>query len=272
MVYMTVGLLLTGCSSSSLDTSPVIATFEGQTLTLLALQERLPLTEGLDSATKAQEVIRTWKLEVLMAEEGKARATETQKATILRRLQNTENRLYQQIWEDAIAGQITDSSVTRTELEAYYKAHLEQFTAQTNLYNYYYVITNNKDTPELRQRLPSDTPEDVKKVVDWCRTEARDFKKQDAYLDISAIKALEKQAGPYVDFATLPPKSPVKVISRKDGATEWLYFFYMKDYVPKGKYIPLDGILDQVRSAYLAELRLEHISQARQTLSKAKGL
>lgn len=248
------------------DTDSVVATWGKAELHQSELQRYLPA--GLnrqDSATWAKAYLQQWAEEqaLVAAAEEKLEDLDTRIAAAKAAF---ERRLKILAWEDAVLAEKFDSTVSEKAIAEYYKANVDQFTTTEDLIQYRYVGTQNRDTPQLRERLMSEKPEDKRIVETWCRQHANAQHLSDAYLPADALTAVEKKFGG-MPLRTFPSGSPVVVTLDATLTPPELHFFFLKDRIPAGQAAPLRRVRSAILNILLQQRRAAILQEARSAVT-----
>lgn len=253
-VFLLAGLW--GCEGAS-DDSPVLARFEGQELRLATAQALLP--SGLspeDSTELYQRFVEQWKLQQALAHKALQTLPEIE-AQIAPRVADYRHQLLAQALYDHLLAQNLDTTLRPEAIKAYYDSRRQEFVAPTYLYQYYYVKTDNEDTPQLRKRLASPDPADIEVVRDWVKTHPCTYHLSDDWVEADMLEPISQEIG--VIIQAIWPGSPVLYTTSVVKGVKYFHALYLKGRVQPGEPLPLELVEPRIRQILLNQRRQELI-------------
>ncbi len=255
LVLLTCSLGLFACGDDDgADESPVVARLGDAELRQAEVAAHLPSgLSAVDSTKMAERYIRTWAAEAALAQEANERI-ETLEADIEGRLKAYERQLKIEALKQQVVNERLNKKVTKQELEQYYNANPEAFKANTTYYKYYYLSTQNRDTPQLRERLMFKNETDRKIVRDWLKQYGIKYKIDESYREASAVQALDSLF-PVYNLMTIPEKAPVTVYLNPNFDPVKLHFIYFDDIVRPGELKPLSMVEPLIKAMILQQRR-----------------
>lgn len=260
------GFLLIACEDGGEETGEPVATFGDYTLTDRELARQIP--PGLaadDSLEFARNYIENWILHHALAQAALEKNPEAEQL-IAHELEYHRSILLAEQWRDEVLATQLDTVVTFEEVDQYYKNNIEQFTAEDNLYQFYYVRTDEPETtPQLRQRLGSEDAEDRRIIKEWAEENADRIKYDERYLGPEALQTIQ-QNFPNQNLAAVPPGSPVAVSANFVDGKKIVYFFFMRDVIRKGEPLPIERVAVEIRQLLLNKRKNQLLETAEQNL------
>ena len=259
-IFCITGLLLSACADEPADDSPVVATMGDAALRQSEVSQHLP--PGLspeDSAKMAKRYIQNWAAEIALTEKADERIEDLD-AQIESRLQAYARQLKIRLLKQQVLSERLNTKVSREELEQYYNANPGAFKANTTYYKYYYFSTQNRDTPQVRERLRFENEADRQIVTDWLKQYGIDYKIDDSYREASAVQALDSLF-PVYNLMMLPAKGPVKAHLNPNYDPVKLHFIYIDDIVRPGELKPLSMVSPLIKAMILEKRRRKIIDE-----------
>jgi len=245
-------LSLTGCGNKDPE-SPVVARYRDAVLTQADLKAAMPagLTQA-DSANFAQNYLQQWYLEQIVAAKALEDLPDLEQK-VQKRVDDYRRKLLMVEYYAYLVEQQMNPNVTQNVLVKYYEEHKAQFVADADLYQYYYIKTNNEDSPQIRKRLVSGNADDLNVVRQWVEKNASTYKLDDQWYESAQVEAIETVA--QQPLRTLPPGSPVVYFTSTENDKPVYHFFYLKGVVAKGQPMPLENVRQQITDIVLSQRR-----------------
>lgn len=223
-----------------------------------------------DSTAFLRQLAEQWVQDAALADRALAEMPELE-ARVNRQLEQTRLSLLAHFYVERLVEQQLDTVVGFEEVDQYYKANAQQFTSPTNLYQFYFVKTRHADTtPQLRERLASENPEDRRIIKEWANQYATDLRFTDEYSDEATYLGYQSEFPAYA-LLGIPPRSGVVVNAVFDSTnTKVLSFLYVRDVIRAGQPQPLASVAVQIRNIILSQRRIElHRKLRAQALQQA---
>ncbi|HHH49596.1 MAG TPA: hypothetical protein ENK52_01305 [Saprospiraceae bacterium] len=257
--------ILFGCTSKN-KTIPkkedvLLATVYNRSLYLSEIKEMIPSNASKEDSTLfLNAYVERWVRENLLMHE--AELNIPQDSNIDQLVRDYRASLIQHNYEQVLISLELDSTISATELMAFYEKNKNQYKLDGAIVRCRFIklpLTAPAQS-ELNQLWKSDKAEDFVKLIDYCNRNATAY-----LLEDSVWYQLD-------DIISEIPKSllsNVSMSSRKDFKLEdenYKYFYKRFDYIPKGEIAPLAFIEKKASSTILQKRKLKLLEKKKEEI------
>lgn len=178
ILFLTLLLLTAGCDVlKQEEEKPVIASVKDHNLFLEELVEALPenLSES-DSLNFVNGFIEAWATRMLLLDKAELNLTEPEK-DVAAQLEQYRSSLLIYKYQRQLIGQLLDTAITDSQIEAYYNNNKDNFELQSNIARALLVILDikSKDVDKVRNWMRSDSDEKREQLEEYCAQHAQSF-------------------------------------------------------------------------------------------------
>lgn len=260
--------LMTGCGSKEkvLDNT-VIAEYGDEILYKYELDRRVPTyLSGKDSMEYVEMYINDWLSMNAIKEKAENEIPNLEKE-IEADVKNTRMTLIKTKYEDWLIKQQLDTVISVQEMRDYYKKYPDKFSANTTLYQYFYVETTQSNPSQVVSLMNSGTPDDLNKLIKWCEDNATAYR-----LDSTATNEsqLNEIAGGFPGGNLMKAKPGIIQNYKYTDENKKTYsrFFKLLRIVEKGQTIPFAANKDKISIYILTQRKNDLIEQTEDALMK----
>lgn len=258
-VIMFTVLLLGGCKgffSKTDSTSPVVASYRDNSLTLNQLNNYVPEGVSLeDSIRYSKYYIDQWVKEQAISDVAMKEIPDLENQ-IEFKVNDYRRKLVLNEYTSFLIKQKLDTAISKNRIREYYRIERKNFTSQEMLFSYFYIVVGNKSITGLKSMMRSDEEEELANLLTWAGENSLDYKLDSHYVDEAEIDLISKGY-----FGNLK-KSRIGKLIRWNGVKQGQqrkYFFKLLDIVDVGEPLPLSLTEDRIRSILLNERKIKLI-------------
>jgi hypothetical protein len=258
--------LLLSCKNFSLTEKPEkVAIVGDQTLYKNQLSGIVPEgIKGADSLAIIKKWIDNWVLEQLLIQKAEENLKDELK-DFEKQLNDYRKSLLIFTYENEIAKNLSDTSITNTQIRAYYDENRENFLLNDNIIRVNYIITGIKgsDAGKLKRLISSSKENDKNQLSEFCSNNAyKCFTEDSVWMKLSDLqKDIPLNLQNEEQYMTKG-----KLIELKDSSL--LYILYIKDAKQRRETAPLEEVKENIKSILLNKRKLKFIEKMRQDLYK----
>lgn len=258
-------MVLSSCemAQDKLHRGHIVARIGFDVLYSTDLEEVIPPgTSPEDSVAIASKYIDSWALSKLLTLKAEKNLSKSDK-DVSTQVEEFRNNLLGYRYEKFYIESRLDTVVTRKEMEEYYGAHSENFTAQQTLLKgrAITVLTKSPFYEAFKSSYQVTDESAVAELNELCRASA------ERYTDFNGgwvpVSVFSKEAG--MDAAQFEKlvsgKSAVEV--REDGVTR---FIFVGDRIPQGAVTPLEYNVEHIREIIISKRKQDILSGLEQDL------
>ncbi len=260
---------MTACAGDSTPGDEVLVKF-GE-VELLREEVDLFTPDGLsaeDSTRYADQYVDHWISLQAMAREA---ATEVsgRDRDLQYKMARYKDQLISQMFAEKLASERPELyEVTDGEIEGYYNRHIENFVAETNYYQYFYLKTALNGQYQISGQMKSSSQEDIDALRAWARDNAVSWKLDSTYRPEADL--LKRSDGYYFGDITRAYINTVYPYAHEEEETRYYDFLRILDKVNTGESLPLSLcrqkiaqiIRNERKNAYVEETRAILVSQS----------
>jgi hypothetical protein len=258
--------LLLSCKNFNLTEKPEkVAVVGDQTLYKNQLSGIVPEgIKGADSLAIIKKWIDNWVLEQLLLKKAEENLKDELK-DFEKQLNDYRKSLLIFTYENEIAKNLSDTSITNTQIRAYYDENRENFLLNDNIIRVNYIITGIKgtDAGKLKRLISSSKENDKNQLSEFCSNNAyKCFTEDSVWMKLSDLqKDIPLNLQNEEQYMTKG-----KLIELKDSSL--LYILYIKDAKQRRETAPLEEVKENIKSILLNKRKLKFIEKMRQDLYK----
>ena len=258
--------LLASCKNFNLTEKPEkVAIVGDQTLYRNQLSGVVPEgIKGQDSLAIIKKWIDNWVLEQLLLQKAEENLKDELK-DFEKQLSDYRKSLLIFTYENEVAKNLSDTSITNTQIRAYYDENRDNFLLNDNIIRVNYIITGIKgsDAGKLKRLISSSKENDKIQLSEFCSNSAyKCFTEDSVWMKFSDLqKEVPLNIQNEEQYMTKG-----KLIELKDSSL--LYIVYIKDAKQRRETAPLEEVKENIRSILLNKRKLEFIEKMRQDLYK----
>lgn len=255
---------LVSCKNFTLTEKPEIVAVAGdETLYKNQLSGIVPEgIKGKDSLIIIKKWIDNWVLEQLLLQKAEENLKDELK-DFEKQLSDYRKSLLIFTYENELAKNLTDTSISSTQIRAYYDGNKENFLLNDNIIRVNYIITSVKgsDAGKLKRWISSTKDADKTQLADYCSNSAfKCFVEDSMWIKLSDLQK-DVPINPQNDEQYM---TKGKIIELKDSSL--LYIMYIKDAKQRRETAPLEEVKDNIKSILLNKRKLDFIEKMRQDL------
>ena len=260
-IIATAAALATACSSGDDASAPADTIVSGAGEHLTAAQVRRQMPAGLsadDSAAYVKAYVASW-IDSRLIE--RVAIDEVDRAEIDRLTEAYRSQLIMAQYRRSMARQASDGIFHPDTIEAYYKAHQDDFRLDRPMVKGIYIKVES-DNPRLRSMqsaVQSTNPVDLDRLDKAANAEAIHYDYfRDRWIDFEQIEN------------RIPGEIPEHILSEHKTATvtdgTYSYILAVSDYLPAGSIQPLEAARPVIKERLLAAKRIEYDAALRSEL------
>jgi hypothetical protein len=243
-------LILLSCKDSGKQTDAKILAIYGDR-SLSQSEFELYMPKGLnpqDSTAFAQVVVQNW--QTAQAIDAKAHELIPDlDQRLAPELEAQRLGLIKKVFEEYMIQDRLDTAIQEVDLRAYYERHPEKFKANGTQYQFFHVLSPDKNPPQVATWMNSNDPEDLQKLSDWAKQNATEYR-----LDSSAVgdQELNRIAESYFGNLSKAKSNTVLTFAHK-GKTEeaGMHFFKLIRVIRNEESLPLAACLPRIKTSLL---------------------
>ncbi len=255
-----------GCGGSSLgDAEGLVASYKEKQLTQENIRQFLP--EGVaakDSARIANAYVKQWLKEQAIMDEALSNYSDLAEE-VEAKVEDYRAKLIMHSYQSRLIEESLEKNVSRKEVLAFYEANKSNFNSKENLYNYFYVVTKNRDRSDPSKWIKSSDPADQKRLLEWSKTNALEFKLDSTFVNEAIINHVSK--GYYGNLKKSDPGKLIRWTGVIKGENRY-YLFKMVKVVNVGEPLTLDQCKDKIRDIILNERKISMIEKNEERILK----
>ncbi len=254
---LTVLLLAAGCGGfGSGDERVAIARVKQHQLYTDELEDALPkdLANG-DSALFADNFISQWATEMLLLDKAELNLSDGQK-DVSAQLEEYRRSLIIYLYQKQLVSQQLDTTVTDSEIEAYYDNNKQNFELQDNIARAVFVKLekDSKDVEKVKRLSRSEKQEKRDELAAYCEQQALAFHLNDQeWVPFSELLTLM----PEISYLNLNYFSLYNFAQARDSTAH--YLLNIKEIKYKNSVSPLEFEEQNIRNILLNQRKLELI-------------
>jgi hypothetical protein len=269
--FACLAMLFFGACGSSVEESDeeVLASFKEKKLTRENLLRYIPDdVSSKDSARYAEQFIDQWVIEQAVMDYALTKDAGLF-ADVEFKVQDYRAKLIMSSYEAALVKEEMDLEIPKAEIRSYYEENKDNFRSKESQYNYFYIVSTNRNLGEVEGWMRSDNEEDVQKLKTWAETNAMVAKLDSTYTGDSKINEVSKGY-----FGNLK-KAGIGKLIRWNGVIQGerrRYLFKMINVVEPGQHLPVILCRDKIRDLLLNERKIKLIKSTEdKILSNARA-
>ncbi len=257
-------LILNSCSRiSSTESSPPVASVDGEILTIEELQKAIPedLSKN-DSLAFTQNYISRWVKSSLLLRKAELNLSPEEK-DVKQILEDYRASLLIHKYQQKLLLEKYSPLITNKEIEEYYNNMSENFILNEDIIKGVFVKIplNAPNLNEVKKWYKSDNPEDMVTLEEYCYQNAQNF---DIFLDrwvtVDAIsKLLPKPIPGNPNFLKYNKSYEVS-----DSTSN--YFVSFKEFKKTNEIAPIQYVTDKIKAILLNKKRIEFIKNLEEEL------
>jgi len=226
------------CGTKNPDDQPA-ASYKGIILTKGELKSMLPKNlPTLDSARVTGLFIDQWIHEQMLMELAQSKIPDLE-TKLNFKLEDQKRKLA--ILELKTFFQEKESDTVHPDsVKAYYQTHTSEFLSTTNMYQCWFLSTENKDIPQVKLALSGNDPAAFSDLKEWCKKNAPDYKLDDSWIDEQAFEKIQNFAPKGKDLRDTKPGSPFVYMLTGTKEKPLHNFFVMRNVVKTGEPLPME--------------------------------
>ncbi|MDW8158384.1 MAG: hypothetical protein RML72_05845 [Bacteroidia bacterium] len=260
------GIFFSACSQKNEE---VIASYKGNALTRTQLNQNIPRgISSQDSAQWAQAYIQNWKIEQVLYDYAQKNVKDWEEK-IQERIEDYKRKLLIYELQNQYLQQM-DTTLTQKEVEAYYKANLEQYASTTTLYQFAYIRSATPQLANWIRIFPMQNKEELQKLEVWCKANADFFILDSRFQHQELIPGISAKA-PF-DIRNVGPGSAPKFWNSYENGITFYHLYYLIDVVRPGWPLPLSLIQDRVKESLQNKRKIEAIQKLESQLLQEANL
>lgn len=220
-----------------------------------------------DSAKMAERYIRTWASDMLFMDEAEENMSK-QDLDVSKELEDYRRSLIKYRYEQNYVNKMLDTSITSTEIKAYFDSHVDNFNLQRPIVKAVFISIpeGSPNIETIRKKISSDKDEDMSEVDSL--TFASAIKTTDFDGKWVDVTLLAREFG--TDWQTLQSKSKDGVVEIPDGNGN-VDIAYIKSLMPAGETGPVEYYSEQIRDIILSRRKSELLSSLERELLENAG-
>lgn len=263
---------LTACTGGSTPGDEVLVKYGDEEL----LREEVDLftPEGLtgaDSARFADQYVDQWITIQAMSAEASGEVN-SREASLRYKMARYRDQLVSQMFTEQLIAERPDIlQVSDTDIEGYYQRHLENFKAEENYYQYFYLKTELSGQYRIVNQLRTSDPAVIDELKAWARENAVTWKLDSTYLPETELVKLGE--GYYFGDITRAYTGTVYPYAHDEGEIKYYDFLRVLAVVKSGEQLPLSLCREKIaqiirnerKNALVDETQAILVNQARKT-------
>lgn len=261
VIFLLLCLVIAACSSK--NRGELLAKAGGYKLYQADIAGLVPPTvKGNDSISIVKAYIDEWIKQHLLVELAEGQVGDELDAD--RKVEEYRKSLLVHAYQEKYLKENLDTLIADKDIEAYYKANINNFKLKSNILQVVYVKVG-KQAPQqekVKQWVRNSTPADLKTLEAYCVDNAQNFFLEQGqwllYDDLLKEMPLEKYVGSSI---TAP-----RFIEMEDSAS--VYFVNIKDFQTKETASPLSFAKDRIKNIILNKRKTDLLRKLEDTLFK----
>ncbi len=255
-------VLAAGCTES-VPTVPIVASAYENVLTLDEIRDVVPDSSSPeDSVLLAERYTKLWLREQVVLNYAEGNLSDDQK-NFQDQLDNYRKSLLTYAFENKLILQKLDTTISESEILAYYESHQKNFELKDYVLQVRYCILDSMTpaTPEFIELVFSDDPEDVVALESWCvESAAHLFINEDKWWFLEEL--LEKVPVEVYNPVSFLKKNKTVSFERDNK----LFFLKILNYELKDNVSPLALQVGNIKNIILNQRKLALLQQMREDL------
>ena len=148
---------------------------------------------------------------------------------------------------------------------AIYEANKQNFISTEKLFNYFYIVTNNRDNGQVGEWMRSNSAADHAKMVEWAGKNALEAKVDSTYVNEAKIELVSK--GYYGNLQKTGPEKLIRWNGVIRGEKRY-YLFKMVKIVEIGEPLAIELCRDKIIDLILNERKVSLIEKNEERILK----
>ena len=255
-----------GCGgSSNTDTEGLVASYRDKQLRQENIRQFLP--KGVaqkDSARIASAYVQQWLKEQAIMDEALSNYSDLAEE-VEAKVEDYRAKLIMHSYQNRLIDESLEKNVGQKEIVAFYEANKSNFNSKENLYNYFYVVTKNRDRSDPSNWIQSEDAGDQQKLLEWSKVNAMEYKLDSTFVNEAVINHVSK--GYYGNLKKSDPGKLIRWTGVIKGENRY-YLFKMVKVVNVGEPLTLDQCKDKIRDIILNERKISMIEKNEERILK----
>lgn len=258
--------LIVSCgSNATVSDNGAVASFKDKHLTREMLDHYLPKdVSPKDSIRFAESFVKQWIKEQAVMDEA-LNYYPSLAAEVEYKVQDYKAKLIMHSYQNRIIEESLDKVVSKKEILAFYEANKQNFISTEKLYNYFYIVTNNRDNGQVGEWMRSNSAADHAKMVEWASKNALESKVDSTYVNEAKIELVSK--GYYGNLQKTGPEKLIRWNGVIRGEKRY-YLFKMVKIVAVGEPLAIELCRDKIIDLILNERKVSLIEKNEEMILK----
>lgn len=218
-----------------------------------------------DSALVVNNFINRWATQQLLIDKAKYNLSSKQQQEFDELVKNYKNELYTKAYADALVAKQLDTALNKSEVEAYYKEHLESFKLNEDLVKLRYINLNKNtlDFEDIKKKFVRFNEKD-KVELDRISLQFKGYNFNDSVWVSS--KSVYSRIGPLSDLNKAQLLKKSNYLELEDSLE--VYLVYVNDVLLRNEQAPLEYATSTIQQIILNKRKANLVKELEKDITR----